>query len=288
MAEWTSAPEESSTELNLDSGASPRHNRTLPLPSPFLSPRHSHGPMGQWAPLSNPVPTEVPPRRCNTAGRLPAHTPQRKGPSGKAAHPLGWSEVISAQHGAATWRRSLSSPHTQPAAAPSAHACRAGRRKRRPRAGGSVAGRRKLAGGVGAIMSASLLRRGLELLEAPGEVRGGAGAGRGWFPADGRDSLRSSCRLAGLQRERDGPGAAGAARRRKRAAGPGGNKATVKGRVVKSAIGESRAASEREGEGALSPSAAFAPGPLVSRSQPPPRPYPSLSIPLDALLVSPA
>ncbi|XP_049677714.1 active regulator of SIRT1 isoform X1 [Accipiter gentilis] len=59
-------------------------------------------------------------------------------------------------------------------------------------------------------MSASLLRRGLELLEAP----------------------------AGLQRERDGPGAAGAARRRKRAAGPGGNKATVKGRVVKSAIEE--------------------------------------------------
>lgn len=36
-----------------------------------------------------------------------------------------------------------------------------------------------MAGGVGAIMSASLLRRGLELLEAPGEVRGGAGAGRG-------------------------------------------------------------------------------------------------------------
>lgn len=44
----------------------------------------------------------------------------------------------------------------------------------------------------------------------------------------------------GLQRGRVGPRAAGAARRRKRAPEPGRNKATVKGRVVKSAIGESR------------------------------------------------
>ncbi|XP_072724842.1 active regulator of SIRT1 isoform X1 [Ciconia boyciana] len=65
-------------------------------------------------------------------------------------------------------------------------------------------------------MSASLLRRGLELLEAPG---------RGKAPP-------------GLQRGRDGPRTAGAARRRKSAPEPGRNKATVKGRVVKSAIEE--------------------------------------------------
>ncbi|NWQ79693.1 AROS regulator, partial [Columbina picui] len=65
-------------------------------------------------------------------------------------------------------------------------------------------------------MSASLLRRGLELLEAPG---------RGKAPP-------------GLRQERAGPKAAGAARRRKAAAEPGRNKATVKGRVVKSAIEE--------------------------------------------------
>ncbi|NXJ10383.1 AROS regulator, partial [Odontophorus gujanensis] len=65
-------------------------------------------------------------------------------------------------------------------------------------------------------MSASLLRRGLELLEAPN--RGKAA------PA--------------LQRRRDDPGAASAARRRKGIPGPGKNKATIKGRVVKSAIEE--------------------------------------------------
>ncbi|NWY51480.1 AROS regulator, partial [Chionis minor] len=65
-------------------------------------------------------------------------------------------------------------------------------------------------------MSASLLRRGLELLEAPG---------RGDVPP-------------GLQRERDGPRAEGAARRRKAAQQPGRNKATIKGRVVRSAIEE--------------------------------------------------
>ncbi|NXG76940.1 AROS regulator, partial [Baryphthengus martii] len=65
-------------------------------------------------------------------------------------------------------------------------------------------------------MSASLVRRGLELLEAPG--RGEASSG--------------------VQRGQDGSGAAGAARRRKRVPGPGRNRATVKGRVVKSAIEE--------------------------------------------------
>ncbi|XP_074024613.1 active regulator of SIRT1 [Numenius arquata] len=65
-------------------------------------------------------------------------------------------------------------------------------------------------------MSASLLRRGLELLEA---------SGQGEAPP-------------GLQRERDAPRAAGTARRRKGALQPGRNKATVKGRVVKSAIEE--------------------------------------------------
>ncbi|NXJ70117.1 AROS regulator, partial [Rostratula benghalensis] len=65
-------------------------------------------------------------------------------------------------------------------------------------------------------MSASLLRRGLELLEGPGQ---------GEAPQE-------------LQRERDGPRVAGAARRRKGASRPGKNKATVKGRVVKSAIEE--------------------------------------------------
>ncbi|NXF33307.1 AROS regulator, partial [Nyctibius bracteatus] len=66
-------------------------------------------------------------------------------------------------------------------------------------------------------MSASLLRRGLELLEAPG---------RGKAPP-------------GLQRGREGPRATGAARRRKAAAAePSRNKATIKGRVVKSAIEE--------------------------------------------------
>ncbi|XP_039581554.1 active regulator of SIRT1 [Passer montanus] len=65
-------------------------------------------------------------------------------------------------------------------------------------------------------MSASLLRRGLELLEPPGRAKA----------------------PPGLQRGRAGPRAAGAARRRKRALEAGRNKATVKGRVVKSAIEE--------------------------------------------------
>ncbi|NWS43560.1 AROS regulator, partial [Probosciger aterrimus] len=67
-------------------------------------------------------------------------------------------------------------------------------------------------------MSASLLRRGLELLEVPG---------RGKAPPP-----------PGLQRGGNGPRAAGAARRRKRAPEPGRSGATVKGRVVKSAIEE--------------------------------------------------
>ncbi|XP_025920779.1 active regulator of SIRT1 [Apteryx mantelli] len=65
-------------------------------------------------------------------------------------------------------------------------------------------------------MSASLLRRGLELLEAPG---------RGKAPGM-------------LQRGPGGPQAAGAARRKKAAPGSGRSKATVKGKVVKSAIEE--------------------------------------------------
>ncbi|XP_074933765.1 active regulator of SIRT1 [Phalacrocorax aristotelis] len=65
-------------------------------------------------------------------------------------------------------------------------------------------------------MSASLVRRGLELLEAPGRRKA----------------------PQGLQRERGGPAAAGAARRRNRASKALENKATVKGRVVKSAIEE--------------------------------------------------
>ncbi|NXD49754.1 active regulator of SIRT1 [Corvus cornix cornix] len=65
-------------------------------------------------------------------------------------------------------------------------------------------------------MSAALLRRGLELLEPPARAKA----------------------PPGLQRGRAGPRAAGAARRRKRAPEPGRNKATVKGRVVKSAIEE--------------------------------------------------
>ncbi|XP_050180139.1 active regulator of SIRT1 [Myiozetetes cayanensis] len=65
-------------------------------------------------------------------------------------------------------------------------------------------------------MSAALLRRGLELLEPQGQ---------GKAPPE-------------AQRARDGPRAVGAARRRKRAPEPGRNKATVKGRVVKSAIEE--------------------------------------------------
>ncbi|XP_069711630.1 active regulator of SIRT1 [Phaenicophaeus curvirostris] len=65
-------------------------------------------------------------------------------------------------------------------------------------------------------MSASLVRRGLELLEAPGQ---------GKAPV-------------GLQQGRNVPRAAGAARRRKAAQESRRNKATVKGRVVKSAIEE--------------------------------------------------
>ncbi|XP_057244729.1 active regulator of SIRT1 [Malurus melanocephalus] len=65
-------------------------------------------------------------------------------------------------------------------------------------------------------MSAALLRRGLELLEPPGRAKA---------PPE-------------LQRDRSGPRAAGAARRRKRVPEPGRNKTTVKGRVVKSAIEE--------------------------------------------------
>ncbi|XP_068797715.1 active regulator of SIRT1 [Struthio camelus] len=65
-------------------------------------------------------------------------------------------------------------------------------------------------------MSASLLRRGLELLETPG---------RGKAPGV-------------QQRGPGGPRAAGAARRRKAAPGPGRSRATVKGKAVKSAIEE--------------------------------------------------
>ncbi|XP_071405979.1 active regulator of SIRT1 [Pithys albifrons albifrons] len=68
-------------------------------------------------------------------------------------------------------------------------------------------------------MSAALLRRGLELLEppeAPGQRKAPPGAQRG----------------------RDGPRTTGAARRRRRAPEPARSKATVKGRVVKSAIEE--------------------------------------------------
>ncbi|XP_015484335.1 active regulator of SIRT1 isoform X2 [Parus major] len=65
-------------------------------------------------------------------------------------------------------------------------------------------------------MSASLLRRGLELLEPPGRAKA----------------------PPGLQQGRDGPRTTGAARRRKRAPEAGRNRATVKGRVVKSAIEE--------------------------------------------------
>ncbi|KFP10260.1 active regulator of SIRT1 [Egretta garzetta] len=59
-------------------------------------------------------------------------------------------------------------------------------------------------------MSASLLRRGLELLEEPGRRKA----------------------PPGLQGGSDSPRAAGAARRRKREQEPGRNKATVKGRVL--------------------------------------------------------
>ncbi|NXH10126.1 AROS regulator, partial [Bucco capensis] len=65
-------------------------------------------------------------------------------------------------------------------------------------------------------MSASFLRRGLELLEAPGHGEASPGGQRGW----------------------GGPRAASTARRRKKAQEPGRNKATVKSRVVKSAIEE--------------------------------------------------
>uniref|UniRef100_A0A663MKZ0 Active regulator of SIRT1 n=1 Tax=Athene cunicularia TaxID=194338 RepID=A0A663MKZ0_ATHCN len=53
------------------------------------------------------------------------------------------------------------------------------------------------------------------------------------LPAAGRGKVPP-----GLQRGRDGLRAVGTARRRKRARDPGRNKATVKGRVVKSAIEE--------------------------------------------------
>ncbi|KAM9390340.1 active regulator of SIRT1 [Phaethornis superciliosus] len=66
-------------------------------------------------------------------------------------------------------------------------------------------------------MSAALLRRGLELLEAPGQGKA----------------------LPGLQRRREGPKALRAARRRRAAAAESvRNKTTIKGRVVKSAIEE--------------------------------------------------
>ncbi|XP_072200201.1 active regulator of SIRT1 [Excalfactoria chinensis] len=82
--------------------------------------------------------------------------------------------------------------------------------------GSAVESRKWMRGGGCAAMSASLIRRGLELLEAPG---------RGKAPP-------------GLQQGRDGSRPAGAARRRKVTVGPGKNKATIKGRVVKSAIEE--------------------------------------------------
>lgn len=90
-----------------------------------------------------------------------------------------------------------------------------------------------------------------------------------------------------LQRGRVGPRAAGAARRRRRAPELGRNKATVKGRVVKSAIGECWSI-VREREAALPPSTALALGPLgESHSHSRRCLYPTLPIPLNALLVSP-
>ncbi|NXG47634.1 AROS regulator, partial [Psilopogon haemacephalus] len=55
------------------------------------------------------------------------------------------------------------------------------------------------------------------------------------LPAAGRGEA-----LPGVQQDRDGPGAVGAARRKKRGREPMRNKATIKGRVVKSAIEEYR------------------------------------------------
>ncbi|NWR76033.1 AROS regulator, partial [Centropus unirufus] len=93
-------------------------------------------------------------------------------------------------------------------------------------------------------MSASLVRRGLELLEAPGGFAGsGGGAGRERMipglcnliplPAVGQGKAPPR-----LPQGRGGPRAAGAARRRKAARETRKNEATVKGRVVKSAIEE--------------------------------------------------
>ncbi|NXU61544.1 AROS regulator, partial [Horornis vulcanius] len=96
-------------------------------------------------------------------------------------------------------------------------------------------------------MSASLLRRGLELLEPPGEPAGpGCAGGQSGAPRYGcSDSVplpvAGRAKVPpGLQRGWAGPRAAGAARRRKMAPEPGRNKATVKGRVVKSATEEYR------------------------------------------------
>ncbi|NXY41059.1 AROS regulator, partial [Ceuthmochares aereus] len=93
-------------------------------------------------------------------------------------------------------------------------------------------------------MSASLVRRGLELLEAPGGPAGTGGCrGRERVipslsnPVPLLDSGQGKAPV-GLQRGRDVPRAARAARRRKAAQEPRRNKATVKGRVVKSAIEE--------------------------------------------------
>lgn len=165
--------------------------------------------------------------------------------------------------------------------------------------GGAVAQRRKAAAGgaevpVGA-MSASLLRRGLELLEAPGEAAEGLGPGaarRGLYAmhmVSGSASLPAAGRreaLPGVRRDRDGAGAVSAARRKKRERDPRRNKATIKGRVVKSAIGESWPFF-RAREVALLLSVAFSPSPhAVSCSHPPGRMCPSFVILLDSLLVS--
>ncbi|NXD13122.1 AROS regulator, partial [Nothocercus nigrocapillus] len=91
-------------------------------------------------------------------------------------------------------------------------------------------------------MSASLLRRGLELLEAPGSG-GGAGPGRagpGVLRARRLGNAVPVCPTGRGKAPRGpgGPRAAGTAKRRKAAPGPARSRATVKGRAVKSAIEE--------------------------------------------------
>lgn len=202
-------PEGSSTALNPDFGALPRQNMTWLLLSPFLLACHypcedpgEPGPHCRWNSASLPGHT-LPRQESGAISK--GHQQQAGGPAVGDASSVRASDGPT-QHGATAWRTAFPPKPRRSALC----ACAPGRARRRKcgpaeteaasRPGGSVARRRKwAAGGVGANMSASLLRRGLELLEAPGGPAGAGGRGEG----DSQRAVRVTPSLFALQdRER--------------------------------------------------------------------------------------